>query len=98
MKTYAELTHVDRGEPCVEYPGEWLVYGRLSEPCAEYPGEWLVRGESYSNKHAALATAALYAERSGEEIDVCWKASENDPRIGEVWFTGFYRVATVKVS
>jgi hypothetical protein len=26
------------------------------------------------------------------KVSVCWKADDNDPRIGKVWFTSFYRL------
>lgn len=87
MKTYAQLQGYERNAPCQEYPGEWLTYSEGKE-----------RG-SFPNLGLALA----YAEELVKEWDnskdrdvpiqvsVCWKASDNDPRIGEVWFTGFYQ-------
>jgi hypothetical protein len=86
MKTFAQLGTVHRGEPCQEYPGEWLVYSKGEE-----------RG-SFPNRGLAIA----YGEELVKEYDkqpqeipiqvsVSWKASDNDPRIGQVWFTGFYQ-------
>lgn len=74
MKRYAELGHVYRTEPCVEYPGRWIVY---------------VEGEERST-HESLEQAFAVAQALDIESSICWEASENDPRIGEVWFTGYY--------
>lgn len=66
------------------------------EPCREWPGRWLMCWEGGSAEHATFEEAledALTRECAG--ASVCWEASEGDPRIGQVWFTGFYRAGTV---
>jgi len=73
MKRYSELTTAERGAPCVEYPGQWIVY--CGESTAVFP---------------SLLAAIDAARSAGVTASVCWSASDNDPRIGEVWFTGFY--------
>lgn len=82
LKRYAELGTVHRNEPCREYPGEWIVYVNGNE----------------SSKHNAFDVAFHMAQEASDkaqdlstEVSVCWSCSDNDPRIGEVWFTSFYR-------
>lgn len=82
LKKYAELGNVFRNEPCQEYPGEWIVYVNGSE----------------SSKHPAFDKAFNAAKEASDkaqdietEVSVCWNCSDGDPRVGEVWFTSFYR-------
>lgn len=87
MKTYTELGTVHRTEPCVEYPGAWILY---------VSGEEQSRHESL--ELAKVAGRAAY-ERSdprgwdngSPDISICWSCSNYDPRMGQVWFTGFYQ-------
>lgn len=79
MKRYAELGHVHRTEPCEEYPGEWLSYREGGDE------------RSFPTFQAAYNDALARNEIDGAKTSVCWCASNNDPRIGEVWFTGFYQ-------
>jgi len=74
MKGYAQLGHVFRTEPCVEYPGEWLVF---------------IEGKE-SGSFDSFDIVFKFAEEK-EEASICWSCSDNDPRVGEVWFTGFYQ-------
>lgn len=95
LKKYAELGHVYRTEPCQEYPGEWIL-------CIPKALEALCHGE-YVESHQSQGEARLagdkllaWLESNGveynpREITVCWKCSDEDPRIGQVWFTPFYR-------
>lgn len=82
MRKYSELGHVHRTEPCLEYPGCWLVY---------------VQGEEVDACHnfeTAFSIASQHVEKSSmldSEVSICWNCSVDDPRAGEVWFTGFYR-------
>jgi hypothetical protein len=82
MRAYAELGHVHRTEPCIEYPGYWLVYVDGSEvsQCITFEEAWEVckRG---------LDTAL----QLNAKVSICWTCTESDPRVGEVWFTGFYQ-------
>lgn len=83
MRTYSELGHVHRTEPCLEYPGEWLVFidggaaGEFTRDTFEAAFE--------------LATERNESASVGTEVSICWNCSDNDPRLGEVWFTGFYQ-------
>lgn len=87
MRKFAELGHVYRTEPCEEYPGDWIVFAE---------------GKVYSEGNLTFGAAHEKALRAVEEYDskeqdfpinvsICWKCSDNDPRIGKVWFTGFYQ-------
>jgi hypothetical protein len=78
MKTYSQLGHVYRTEPCVEYPGQWAIY--MGDKVIPYPSLVEAKQAAYSNWGAY-----------GEEWSVCWKCSDNDPRQGEIWFTSFYQ-------
>jgi hypothetical protein len=78
VKTYAELTHVDRGDPCAEYPGQWIVYSG---------GE--VAG-TFTDSVAAIVSATHIVEARNDRVSVCWACSDDDPRVGQTWFTGFY--------
>lgn len=76
MKAYADLGHVYRCEPCIEYPGQWIVYA-----------------SDAAIAHATFDAAYKHAKHLAETLDkvsVAWGASVDDPRIGQVWFTGFY--------
>ncbi len=78
MKNYADLGHVYRGEPCKEYPGAWLAYSDGKE-------------SSHTSFDEALRTIKAHYEETGGKGSVCWACSDNDPRVGQVWFTGFYQ-------
>ena len=94
LKRYAELRPSERVNPCQEYPGEWL----LCVPNSLLPHV----GEEFKESHTSLEAARLAGhhllnrlednkvEYNPRDISVCWNASDNDPRIGMVWFTGFY--------
>ena len=79
MRNYSQLGHVHRCEPCKEYPGEWLVYCR-----GEHTG-------TFASADAAIRSAEIQS-RDSAHTSVCWASSSDDPRVGEVWFTGFYRL------
>lgn len=81
MKKYSELGTVHRGEPCEEYPGVWFVFADGKEM------------DQHSTFEEAFERAKGLSEeaRLGVRVSVNWSCSENDPRIGEIWFTGFYR-------
>ncbi len=86
MKTYMQLTTVDRGAPCLEYPGTWYGYlnGRevavLSGKGAEDMAFTLAR-----EKHIPYENC----------VEVGWLADDNDPRVGEIWFTSYYTALTL---
>lgn len=86
LPKYANLGVAHRGDPCEEYPGQWLVYASGKE----------------ETSHASFGDAFQAAQKAVDEYDskeqdapirvsICWQCSDNDPRIGEVWFTGFYQ-------
>lgn len=77
MKKYAELGHVYRCEPCVEYPGVWIVYAQNEQ--SDHP-----------SLDSAMKQAMHIHDILNVSVSVCWAASEDDPRVGQVWFTGFY--------
>ena len=84
LKAFQDLGHVYRNEPCQEYPGKWIVYVNGNDPSAY--GD---RGEAYVN-------AAHRSEDTDAKVSVCWECSDNDPRIGQVWFTPFYQAYCFK--
>lgn len=94
LKSYAELGTVYRTAPCVEYPGCWLVctpkhledmgYGSIGAHTLE---EAQAAGSKLLDK-----LEADLVEYNPRDISVCWEASDNDPRVGQVWFTGFYKL------
>lgn len=83
MKKFAELGHVYRSEPCQEYPGSWRVY-------------WDKHETIFAEKEDAFNFANNNVAVSGYDAKICWRCSEDDPRIGQVWFTGFYCHSTIK--
>lgn len=95
LKRYADLGHVHRTEPCLEYPGEWLL-------CIPRSVEVLA-GEYYRESHASQREAKACGEKliawleangveyNPRDFTICWKCSDEDPRMGQVWFTPFYR-------
>lgn len=81
----SELGTVHRCKPCFEYPGTWQVYvnGFETDTVVDNPNDPL----------SAKDIAYSLAKGKGDDcrVSVCWEASENDPRVGMVWFTGFYQ-------
>lgn len=92
MKLLSELTHVNRCEPTSDYPGKWIVSYPSTDPSAPK------LEKSFSSFEPALAYACfrlMQYEDDKVEYDsrlftISWVASDNDPRIGEVYFTGCY--------
>lgn len=89
MRAYAELGTVYRTEPCVEYPGKWLVY---------FPNRKVEEENSFATFEEAYAFAKTKEGYfpddhylSSIHVSICWNCSDNDPRVGQVWFTGFYQ-------
>ena len=86
MKKYSELGDIHRCEPCEEYPGSWMIFINGEVPMDE---------ETHQDFEAAYLAAKREWETSVLEdppiVAVCWRASDNDPRIGQVWFTSYYR-------
>jgi hypothetical protein len=90
MKTFTELGTVYRGDPCLEYPGEWLVF---------YPWRKQESADVLASFEQALSHARKVLDQAEEDkreydprdVTICWKCSDNDPRVGQVWFTGFYQ-------
>lgn len=84
LKTFAELGHVYRTNPCVEYPGLWVVYLDGAD-----------KGQHLTLAEAQVAArqvwdAAVQDEQSEGEVSIGWLCSPDDPRIGSAWFTGYY--------
>jgi hypothetical protein len=87
MKTFAELGTVHRGEPCQEYPGEWIVY---------YPFRKIENNNRFASFQQAFAFArSISLPPDGHKISIFFKCSDDDPRIGEVWFSGYYQVGEI---
>lgn len=94
LKKFAELGTANRGDPCQEYPGKWLIhYPYCLEEIIGENGEI----EQSSLDDAKCAVKGLIRrleekqiEYNPRDITISWKCSDNDPRIGQVWFTGFY--------
>ncbi len=83
MKHFAELTTSERINPCIEYPGRWFVNYHPAPGAA---------GEPFDAEFATLEEAMAKARTSGEvpAYSISWCASDDDPRVGQVWFSGFY--------
>jgi len=80
----AELCTVHRTQPCDDYPGRWILY---------HAGLELYRSKDFRNTFEfAVRLGARKGELDGASI--CWDASEGDPRIGQVWFAGYYTHGT----
>lgn len=80
LPKFADLTHVHRGNPCQEYPGEWLLFQDGKEI------------GSHSNFDAAWKAAQeMLGDVNFQKLAICWKCTDGDPRVGKVWFSGFYR-------
>lgn len=90
MKKYADLGTVHRCEPCVEFPGAWLIYINGNAPVGE---------ESFNDFESAYLAAKREWELStldpSPRVSICWKASDNDPRVGQVWFSGYYQLGWI---
>lgn len=90
MNIYSDLGVVHRCDPCQEYPGEWLLYLPLP-----YEGK---TEHSFASKDEAMKAGSLITdaweherlEYDPRDVKIAWKCSDNDPRQGQVWFTGFY--------
>lgn len=103
LPKYTELNTATRTKPCQEYPGEWLVcipdglgghWSRFWFSDKNRPH----LGHSFQTFDEAMNIAKNFlnyleenhVEYNPTNITICWKATDNDPRIGEVWFTPFY--------
>lgn len=85
LRKYSELGTTHRNDPCQEYPGEWIVYlsgASNGKSFHSYDDAW---------EFAAEKNGYFEADYFHVNVSICWKCSDNDPRIGEVWFTGFYQ-------
>jgi len=82
LPKYAELTHVNRGDPCQEYPGRYLSYLNGDD---ERSFESLEEARQDAYQRMPFTAPEM-------EASVCYSCSDDDPRIGQVWFTGFYQV------
>jgi hypothetical protein len=102
MKKYTELGTTHRTEPCEEYPGEWLVC--IPESLGPNWNRWwfskprATLGHSFQTFDEAMNIAKSFltyledqrVQYNPSSISICWKCTDNDPRIGECWFTGFF--------
>lgn len=103
LPKYEEIQHNRRSHPCQEYPGEWLVC--IPESMGPYWSRfWFSKerphlGHSFQTFDEAMRMGRSFMTflenerfvyRSTDTISVCWKASDDDPRIGQIWFTPFY--------
>jgi hypothetical protein len=77
----ADLCTVHRGDSCEDYPGRWILY---------HGGAEVYASKDFANTWVKLG--ARDGECEGDSI--CWCATDGDPRVGQVWFTGFYRHGT----
>lgn len=102
LPKFSELGTAHRGDPCQEYPGKWILFmpACLQEGmnCLDdYPASGTQRecasqeeAIAYGEKIIARAEEAKM-EYNIRDFSVCWSCSDDDPRVGQVWFTGFYR-------
>lgn len=82
LKKYRDLTSVNRGDPCEEFPGVWIIYTN-----GKYKKEFATFDQAFS---IAWQRADLSSDPD-VKVSIAWKASEGDPRIKESWFTSFYQ-------
>jgi hypothetical protein len=82
MKHYSDLGHVFRCEPCIEYPGYWLLF---------VDGKEAGQYNNFNDCYAATQKSLDIAMQLGVTVSICWQCSEDDPRVGELWFTGFFQ-------
>jgi hypothetical protein len=80
MLTYSQLGTTHRGDPCKEYPGMWLVFAI---------GKEVASRDTFDDAWSCADVACKMAPP--ETVSICWKCSDDDPRMGQVWFTGFYQ-------
>ena len=90
LPTYAALTSVNRGEPCQEYPGDWIIHlpiphqGQTEHKCTS------LGAARQTAERILMAFESAKLEYDPTQVTISWKCSDNDPRVGETWFTGFY--------
>ena len=97
MRAFKDLGTVHRGDPCLEYPGKWILFipARLQESmnCMDEQSkrEFASQEEaiSYGGSIIEWAEDSLL-EYNISDFSVCWSCSDDDPRVGQVWFTPFY--------
>ena len=90
LRKYEELDTAHRGDPCAEYPGTYYIYHNGNE-VDTFTGAF---GETFARDKLRRV---MYHNPLGGTFSLAWKASDTDPRIGQVWFTGYYTVAERKV-
>lgn len=81
MKSYADLSGQERSQPCLEFPGKFIVFINGGDEVA------------FNSLSAAIEDGNQKAARRlpDETISIAWQASWDDPRKGHLWFVGFYR-------
>lgn len=90
LPKFAELTTSNRGAPCQEYPGEWLVHLPLPyEGKTEYSHTSQVDAYNFAHK-VMIVWESEKKEYEASKVSVSWTCNDNDPRQGKVWFTGYY--------
>lgn len=77
LKLLKDLKSSERTQPTRDYPGRWLVFGD-DKLVGDFPTD-----------EEAYRFATRVCDRH-DKVSVAWEANDDDPRIGEVWFTGFY--------
>ncbi len=86
LRAYKDLGTVYRGDPCKEYPGTWLVYVKGEEVYGSQSQEdayWFAAGK--------VMEYDLVEQSEPLRVSICWQCSDDDPRVGQIWFTGFYQ-------
>lgn len=103
LKKFAELDTTNRGAPCQEYPGAWLIC--IPDALGSYWTRfWMSKERRHSgHSHATFEVAKVigeaflnyleeqHVEYNPRDITICWKCSDYDQRMGQAWFTGFYQ-------
>ena len=92
LKKFDELSQIDRNAPCQEYPGDWFI----SFPGRD--GKSRETSEALSSVSRAIEKALkiiqsyedMGLEYNPRDFSISWRCSDDDPRIGQVWFTGYY--------
>jgi hypothetical protein len=92
LPKFNELTYARRGEPCQEYPGQWLLYtnGNNETPFPTLE-EAKAAGDKILNDWDDQASEVDPDILTFPRVTICWRCSDDDPRMGKVWFTGFYK-------
>lgn len=94
------LPNWKRGDPTTDYPGRFIVYvnGKHVDDFTDQADAIRAAKKIWDDPATVRLKPPPWREHEGPlepEVSVCWFASDDDPRVGSFWFTGFYQLGKI---